>query len=432
MSLLLTYSIRSLWARRATTLATALGVALVVFVLAASLMLASGIRETLLSAGAADHVLVLQVDGYNEAGSQIRQTSLGLVAAAPGVVRSKNGSALVAGEVVAHVYLGKVNNVEDMASIQVRGVTPDSFEVRPNVRLVAGRLAKPGTNEAIVGKALLSGDYAGVRLGEGFALKKNRELAIVGVFEAARSAYESEVWADLDMVRDAFGMKGRLSSVTAALEDPMAFDAFKQTLEADKRLGLSVERERSYYEKVSNGLSASIGGLGMLISVIFAFGAALGALITMYGQVAQRRTEVGVLRAMRVLPQSRASSVPFGIGAARSVGRRRRRVVGAADTRHRLLRGQLGQRAIPGVSLPAVRRDGGRRACVGRGRWYRWWHFSGCKSQSHQPGGCDASSLVPGRTRSVAAARQLVLFCVARLRSCAGPNVGQRRCATSW
>lgn len=302
MSLLLTYSIRSLWARRATTLATAMGVALVVFVLAASLMLAAGIRNTLLSAGADDHALVLQVDGYNEAGSQIRHASLGLVAAAPGVARSRAGDALVAGEVVSHVYLGKVDNVEDMASIQVRGVTAASFEVRPSVRLVAGRLAKPGTNEAMVGKALLNGGYAGVRLGEGFALKKNRDLTIVGVFEAARSAYESEVWADLDMVRDAFGMKGRLSSVTAVLSDADSFDGFKQTLEADKRLGLSVERERGYYEKVSNGLSASIGGLGMLISIIFALGAALGAMITMYGQVAQRRTEVGVLRAMGFSP----------------------------------------------------------------------------------------------------------------------------------
>lgn len=298
MELLFLYSWRNLWARRATTLATALGIGLVVFILSASLMLSEGIQRTLLDAGSEDKALVLQTDAYNEAGSQLRQSAVSIIAAAPGVRTGPNGQALVVAEAVGNVFLGKEADPNDFASIQVRGVTPDSYLLRPQVRVVAGRLPKAGTTEAMLGRPLLSGSYAGVRLGGGVALEKDRLVQIVGVFEANKTAYESEIWADIDVVRDAFGAAGYVSSVTAQLESPESFTAFRQTLEADKRQGLSVERERAYYEKVSNALSTSIRTLGMLVSIIFSLGAALGAAITMYGHVAQRRTEVGVLQAL--------------------------------------------------------------------------------------------------------------------------------------
>lgn len=298
MGLLLTYSLRNLWARRATTVATGIGIGLVVFILAASRMLSDGIRRTLLDAGRDDRALVLQLDGYNESSSQLKQASVGLAGAAPGVRQRASGEPLVVGEAVGSVFLGRENDPGDYASILVRGITQQSLALRPQVRIVEGRLPAPGTNEAMIGRPLLTGHYAGAHLGGGFALKKNREIAIVGVFEAERTAYESEVWADIDVVRDALGATGYVSSVTAQLTSVEAFTSFKEALEADKRLGLSVERERAYYEKVSNRLSTSISTLGLLVSVIFSLGAALGAAITMYGQVAQRRTEVGVLQAL--------------------------------------------------------------------------------------------------------------------------------------
>lgn len=298
MELLFLYSWRNLWARRATTLATAFGVGLVVFILSSSLMLSEGIQRTLLDAGSDDKAIVLQTDAYNEASSQLRQSAVSLIGAAPGVRTGPSGQALVVAETVGNVFLGREGDPADFTSIQVRGVVPDSYVMRPQVRIVAGRLPKRGTTEAMLGRPLLSGNYAGAKLGGGFALAKNRTVQIVGVFEANRTAYESEVWADVDVVRDAFGASGYVSSVTAQLESPVVFAEFQQTLQADRRQGLSVERERSYYEKVSSALSNSIRTLGMLVSIIFSLGAALGAAITMYGQVAQRRIEVGVLQAL--------------------------------------------------------------------------------------------------------------------------------------
>jgi putative ABC transport system permease protein len=292
------YSLRSLWVRRTTTFATAAGVALVVFVLASSMMLAQGLRETLLRAGSPNKIIVLDVNGYSEGGSRMRQNALGLVSATPGVRRGANDQPDTVGESVVHVFLSIAGDANAQASIQVRGVTADSFRLRPNVHIVEGRLPKAGTDEAMIGTALLSGKYTGAALDQGFELKKNRRLHIVGVFAAEGSAYESEVWADLETVRSSFAREGYLSSVTAELESPIAFDQVKNALTGNKQLGLSVERETEYYEKVSNGLARGISGLGAVVATIFSFGAALGAMITLYGSVSQRRRELGVLRAL--------------------------------------------------------------------------------------------------------------------------------------
>ena len=282
MAIPLRYSIESLRARRASMLAAAVGIALVVFVLAASRMLSEGIRNTLLSAGRPERALVLTNTAYAEDDSRLRQSAVALVAAAPGVKRANDGTALVLGEAVLHVWLASRRDENRIASVQLRGVTKDVLAVRREVRIVAGRAAKPGTDEAIMGSALV-GRHRGLELGRSFEVKKNRRLAVVGVFSSEGSAYESEIWADLDAVRSSFGFEGYLSSVTAELESPARFDAFAAALERDKRQGLDATREPAYYEKVSENLSSMMSGLGDLVALIVSFGAMLGATITMHG-----------------------------------------------------------------------------------------------------------------------------------------------------
>jgi putative ABC transport system permease protein len=274
-----------------------LGITLVVFVLASSLMLAAGIRATLLSAGNRERALVMENDGYAEPYSRLPQSALVLVAAAPGVRRGSAGQPLVSGETVVHVPFNKVGVPKEMYSVQVRGVTDDSFLIRPEVRLIEGRRPKIGTDEAIIGKAALD-RYDGLSRQGGFELKKNVPFKIVGVFSAGGSAYESEVWADLDALRASLGWQGSLSSVTAVLESSTAFDRFARVLEHDKRQGLKPERETAYYRRISQDLSSAMQGLGAIVAFICSLGALLGAMITMYGSIADRSREIGTLRAL--------------------------------------------------------------------------------------------------------------------------------------
>jgi putative ABC transport system permease protein len=296
MPRLLTYSLRSLWARRTTSLSTALGIAFLVFVLSASHMLSAGIRDTMASAGSLDKALVLQHSQWAEDGSKLPQSVLAQVAAAPGVKR-EGEQPLVMGELVAHTMMASKVVAGLVSTLQIRGVTGNVLSLRPEVRVVEGRALTPGTSEALVGRGL-RGRYEGLELGESFELASGRPIQIVGVFESGGSAYESEVWVDLETAQSSLDLQATLSSVTAKLESPSAFDGFEQTLTKDKQTGLAVIPERRYYERVSWGMGELVVVLGGILGVIFSLGAVMGAMLSLHASVSQRTAEIGVLRAL--------------------------------------------------------------------------------------------------------------------------------------
>lgn len=292
----LSYNVRSLFVRRATTLATMVGIALVVFVLAAALMLTNGIKNTLNSSGSEDKAFVLRKGSDAALSSSIDAQAAKLVMDAPGVKKSDSGP-LAVGELLVVAALDRKGGEGQISNVQIRGVPDNVMQFRPEVRIVDGRPARPGTDEVVIGERI-RGRFDGVDLNGQFDLKKNRPVTVVGVFESGGSAFESEIWADIETVRTSFGRENLFSSVTLSLESATAFDGFKAQVESDKRLGLEVMRESAYYEKQSEGTATFIMAMGFMIAFFFSIGAALGAMITMYGAVAQRRREIGTLRAL--------------------------------------------------------------------------------------------------------------------------------------
>lgn len=304
----LRYNVRSLAVRKATTIATAAGIGLVVFVVASSMMLTAGIRKTLGSSGHADEAIVMRMGSEAELGSVIEQSSVPLILAAPGVKAGEHGP-LGAAEIVVVAAMEKVG-AEGMTNLTIRGVGDDVMTFRPDVHLVAGRAPRPGTDEAIVG-ARIRGRIKDVDLDQSFDIKKNRPVKVVGIFEADGSAYESEVWVDRELLRQAYGRQGVVSSVRVRLESPSKFDAFRVGVENDKALGLMALRETVFYENQSSGVAAFVGGLGSVVSFFFAVGAMIGAAITMYGAVANRQREIGTLRALGFSRRSILASFLF-------------------------------------------------------------------------------------------------------------------------
>ncbi len=289
------YNVRSLAVRKATTLATALGIALVVFVLASALMLSAGIRKTLAISGRPDTAIVLRKGSDAELGSSIEEPDVNLILAAPGVKKEPGTPSGVA-EVVVVAAMEKVGAV-GVTNVQLRGVPDDVMKFRPEVTLIAGRAPQPGSDEVLIGERL-RGRFKGLDLDQSFDIKKNRPVKVVGVFESGGSSYESEVWVDRELLRSAYGRQGHMSSVRVHLDSTAAFDAFQVGVEEDKRLGLMAMRESDYYEKQSEGTSVFIGAMGTLIAVFFSMGAMIGAMITMYAAVANRQREIGTLRAL--------------------------------------------------------------------------------------------------------------------------------------
>ncbi len=290
------YNVRNLAVRKATTVASAGGIALVVFVLASSLMLSEGLRRTLASSGRADTAIVLRKGNNAELSSTIDDPTVSIVRSAPGVKAKSDGTPMAVGELMVVAFM-ETSDGKGRTNVQLRGVPSDVTDFRPDVRVIEGRPLKPGTDEVMVGRAI-SGRFKNLRLGDSFELRKNRPVKVVGVFEAGGTSFESEVWADLEILREAFGRRGVVSSVRVRLDSPSRFEGFEAAIESDKRLGLDAMPEREFYEKQSEGTTLFITAMGVLIAVFFSVGAMIGAMITMYAAVANRRREVGVLRAL--------------------------------------------------------------------------------------------------------------------------------------
>lgn len=292
----LSYNIRNLKVRRATTLATAAGVALVVFVLAAALMLSAGIERTMAASGEASTAIVLRKGSDAELSSAIEDKLVGIITAAPGVAKTADGKPNGVGEIVVVMQMNKSDG-SGSTNVLLRGVSDNALQFRPDVKVTEGRAPKPGTDEIMVGKAI-AGRFENLELGGTIELRKNRPAEVVGVFESDGSSFESEVWGDLYVVRGAFGRDGVVSSVRVRLADPAVFDGFEAAVEQDKRLQLDAKLEPDFYREQSEGTSMFLGAIGIVITVFFSMGAMIGATITMYGAVSQRQNELGVLRAL--------------------------------------------------------------------------------------------------------------------------------------
>jgi len=294
MALPFAYTLRNLWTRKLTTALTAGGMALVVFVFAAVQMLDTGLRQTLIATGQPDNVHVTRRASGAEISSVVDRAQAAVVETQPEIAIGGNGLRLASKEVVVLITLPKRDSGV-ATNVTTRGVGAAAFELRPQLRIIEGRLFKPGSTEVIVGSSIAQ-RFEGAAVGSLLRFG-GREWRVVGLFEARGSAYDSEVWADADQLLQSF-RRNAWSAVVARLTDPAALDAMKTRLENDPRLTLDVKAEREFFEDQSKALSNFISYLGLTLSVIFSVGAMIGAMITMYAAVANRTGEIGTLRAL--------------------------------------------------------------------------------------------------------------------------------------
>ena len=294
MALPFSYTLRNLWTRKLTTALTAGGMALVVFVFAAVQMLDTGLRQTLIATGQPDNVHVTRRASGAEISSVVDRAQAAVVETQPEIAIGGNGLRLASKEVVVLITLPKRDSGV-ATNVTTRGVGAAGFELRPQWRIVEGRVFKPGSAEVIVGSSIAQ-RFEGAAVGSMLRFG-GREWRVVGLFEARGSAYDSEVWVDADQLLQSF-RRNAWSAVVARWRDPAALEAMKTRLENDPRLTLDVKAEREFFEDQSKALSNFISYLGLTLSVIFSVGAMIGAMITMYAAVANRTGEIGTLRAL--------------------------------------------------------------------------------------------------------------------------------------
>ncbi len=288
------YIARNLWVRRVTTLLTAGGMALVVFVFATVLMMGEGIRATLVATGQPDNVLLLRKGAGAEINSGIERAQAAIVESLDGIATDGEGRRMVSKEPVVLINLPKRSNGKP-SNVTVRGTSALGMALRPQVRVIEGRMFRPGTSEIIAGRSVASG-FRGAALGETLRFAQ-RDWVVVGVFDSDKTAFDSEIWGDAEQMLAAF-RRPVYSTVVFRLAGPDGMARLKDAIEADPRLKLDVKAETQFYEEQSQALATFIRILGLSLSIIFSIGAIVGAMITMFAAVAQRVGEIGTLRAL--------------------------------------------------------------------------------------------------------------------------------------
>ncbi|MCY4656628.1 MAG: ABC transporter permease [Gammaproteobacteria bacterium] len=280
-------NLSNIGSRKGVASVIVVGIGGVVTVLCAILAMANGFQGALLDAGAPDRVVLLREGSTGEMTSGISTQEFAIVESMDGVVA-------ISGEVYTVADIPK-RSTGTPANLIVRGVSPASFDVRPEVQIIEGRQLRQGLNEIIVGVKARA-EFANTNLNDEIEIR-NAGWRVVGIFEADGSAYESEIWVDNVVAQSAFRRSG-YSSGRIRLESIDIIDEFKAKVEDDPRLQLTIIREEDFLSDTAEALNTLIRSFAIVVATIMAIGALFAALNTMYIAVSVRTVEIATLRAI--------------------------------------------------------------------------------------------------------------------------------------
>jgi len=302
------YNIRNMILRKRLTLMTALGIALTVTTTVFLMMLLAGMRKAFVSSGNPLDVLVMRKGSTSELVGGFTKDKLPILRQLPGIATDSHGQPLVSGEWVVIVALPKRGTTGDV-NITMRGMEQDGLELSADkVKLIAGSWFSAGQREVVVSKSIHE-RFDHTNPGDMIDFGKG-PWKVTGIFDAGGSAYDSEIWGDVNQVADQFNRQNAIGNVYLRAKDPVAADALKHRVADDQQLQLDGQLETEYYDKQTSS-GAGIRIMGYIVALTMAIGSIFAAANTMYAAVAYRSREIATLRVMGFRRASIVTSFVF-------------------------------------------------------------------------------------------------------------------------
>ena len=292
MAIPIAYNIRNLILRKGLTIMTALGIALTVTTAIFLMALLAGLQRAFVTSGDPLNVLVLRKGSEAELSGGFDATSFPVLRELPGIAKDSKGEPMASGEWVVVIVLPRKDGTGEV-NVTVRGMMQDGLELRNKVKLVEGRWFTPGQREVVVSESIQK-RFSHANIGDTMQFGKG-PWTVVGVFDAGGSAYESEIWGDVNQMASDFDRQGGYSSAYLRATDPVAADALKHRVSDDQRLKLEGMLETEYYAKQTSS-GTPIKFIGWVVAIIMAIGSSFAAMNTMYAAVAYRSREIATLR----------------------------------------------------------------------------------------------------------------------------------------
>jgi putative ABC transport system permease protein len=287
-------NLRNVPLRLGSSLVIVTGIAGVVGVLIPVIAMSMGFRSTIEGDARADRAIVLSRTATEEEISSVSREQYGRIMNAPEVRRDARGRSLASGEVVLQAPVARKRDHSDV-NLTLRGVGEQYFAMRPELRLVAGRMYESGKQELVVGSAALA-LFEGVAIGDSLRLQDG-DWVVVGVYAGKGGSRESEVLTDAETVMSAY-KSGAFNSVTVALNDAAAFESFRQGVVRETRSALNARTEPEYLASAARSVTRMMRIVAYAIGTIMGLGALFSALNSMYAAVAARSAEMATLRAI--------------------------------------------------------------------------------------------------------------------------------------
>jgi putative ABC transport system permease protein len=271
-----------------------IGSAGVVAVLVAVLAMAAGMTRTLQGTGRDDRAIVLRNGSASESGSALTRNAARIILDAPGIKHDHDGKPLVTAEPLRLLKLFKRDDASEVTAV-FRGLGAQAPVVRPEMKIVEGRLFQPSVNELIVGKAAMA-QYRNTEIGSHITTR-TATWVVVGTFTTNGDAHESELMADANTVMSSDN-GSTYGSVTVLLDAPSSLRTLADSLASNPALHVEVIREREYFSRQSKTVSRLLSVLVYVVGSIMGVGAIFGSLNSMYSSVITRTTEIATLRAI--------------------------------------------------------------------------------------------------------------------------------------
>jgi len=287
--------LRSIRSRLGSASVIVVGIACVTAVVASLLAMGSGFADTMRSGGREDTVIVLRGGSASESQSILLRSDIDALSQLPGIAKDANGRLMLSPELVVAANLSGKKDSDQPDSIQLRGVDPMSWELRPGLHIVQGRAFHPGTRELVVGDGVRS-QHPELRIGQEIHLG-TKPWRIVGAFHSG-DAYDSELWADRVVIADDYRRGDTVESVLLRLVSPSRLDALNAAIDANPSLRVETDTTRGFFARQAGNLTAMVQAVSLSVGAIMALGAAFGALNCMFAAVAARVREIATLRAI--------------------------------------------------------------------------------------------------------------------------------------
>jgi len=293
MAIPLKYNVGNLPSRRMSTAMTVLGIGVVIAVMLSMMALYHGVKTAIVSSGSKENLMIMREGAEAELSSWVTKEAFRIIRALPGIEKAGNGEPKISPELVIIFKLPKKDNPKG-ANITVRGVTPMAFELRPYIKMVEGRMFKPGLSEVIVARRIAQ-RFVNTNVGDTFQFGPQK-YTVVGLFDANGTNFDSEMWTDVNFLGDA-RKRTAYSSVVLHPVDANAFRDIKSAIQNDNRLKLNVKSEFQYYAD-QTGSMIGIRILVGFVAFCMVIGAVLGTMNTMFSAIASRKRELATMRAL--------------------------------------------------------------------------------------------------------------------------------------